>query len=158
MNFNHLIQICGLPLVAALIGLSGLLTVASCLLIFKARRELLLSAFFPLCFLPLLLSIVAALFGLMGSIDAQLVDEDGLLRDSGFLLSTNLVVLLFGASVSAMPAAVTMLGRWTLAWQASGLRLLPERSERDDAEGGFDPEAWANQEAENYLEELVRPR
>ncbi|PNY38538.1 hypothetical protein C2E31_01025 [Rhodopirellula baltica] len=132
---------------------------AALLLFIKARRENLLAAFLPLCFLPVLASLSVSFVDLLSSIDRMLGQSDGM-RDPAyfvFLLATNLMSILLGVCASAIPATIAMTGRWALAWQASGLRLFPERS-ADESTRALDNEAWINQEADDYLEQLVRPK
>ncbi|QEG00851.1 hypothetical protein Mal15_49270 [Stieleria maiorica] len=158
MNLSRFVQICGPSFFAVTAVLSIGLSVAVILLAVKAKRELLLSAFFPLCFLPLLIAVGVSLFRLLSSIDMQLDHEEASLRDPGLLLTMNLVPLFYGATASAVPAAFAMLGRWGLAWRASGIRLLPERKHEDSGSDQFDPAAWAKKDADDYIEQLVRPR
>ncbi|MCA9140832.1 MAG: hypothetical protein KDB00_28875 [Planctomycetales bacterium] len=158
MNLSRFIQICGLPLFALIAVLSLVLTIVAVLLVVKAKRDFLLSAFLPLCFLPLMLASATSLFSFLSSIEIQLNDNEDAFRDPGLLLTMNLVPVFFGATASFLPAVVTMLGRWSLAWQASGIKLLPERQNRESDGGGIDPDAWVSKEADDYIEQLVRPR
>ncbi|MCC9600604.1 hypothetical protein LOC67_08525 [Stieleria sp. JC731] len=159
MNASLLIQVCGLPLILLLAVLSFGLSIAAILLFFKAKQETLLAAFLPLCFLPVLATISVCLIDLLSSID-RMIGQTDQVRDSAyfvFLLATNLMTVLLGLTASAVPATIAMLGRWALAWQTSGLRLFPERPV-DEANDQLDAEAWTNKEADDYLDQLIRPR
>lgn len=155
---NLLIQLCGLPLFVLTLTISGVLTLGAIWLTFRTGKSSLLSAFLPLCASPFFVMLAASLFGLLASIDVQLDAEEDSLRDPAFLLTMNLVPIVFGAVAASVPALVTMIGCWALALSESGVRLLPERSQEDNVSKGFDPEGWVDQDAEDYLEQLTRPR
>ncbi|KAA5540470.1 hypothetical protein FYK55_20890 [Roseiconus nitratireducens] len=158
MNVQLLFQICGFPLVAILATVSLGLTLAAVLLSVRVRREDLLRAFLPLCLLPLMVAVGYSLFDSLDSIDVQLNAEDDSLRDSGFLLSMNLIPLQFGAFASTLPALVAMFGRWNLAWQASGIELFRGSDEDNSPDDPLDSDAWVQKETDDYLDQLVRPR
>ncbi|MEO1618769.1 MAG: hypothetical protein AAFV88_23160, partial [Planctomycetota bacterium] len=118
------------------------------------NKASLIAAFFPACFLPLFITAAYSLLGLLAAIGLQ-TDPEGVDYDSALLLSINLVPFLFGLVASAVPASLAMLGRLYL--ELGGLPKLAKK-EGKDGESGFDPKAWANKEAEDYVEQLVRPR
>lgn len=157
MNLPLLFQLCGLPLVIILsllcVGTTGFATY----LVLHAKRDALLSAFLPITLFPVLAGLFATLLGTVSSVQMKLDASSDIEIESAFLLQMNLVPLLAGL-VTAIPAIlVVALGRWMLAWKASGLRLVPQKAEPDESEV-CDERAALARDADEYLERLVQSR
>jgi hypothetical protein len=157
LNLSLLVQLCGLPLVVIVALLSLALTIAACYLLFSVRREELLVAFLPLTGLPALACCFGAWAGALSSISLQLEGQAEVAVDGGLLMQMNLVPLLFGLVACIPPAVIAAVGRWVLAWQASGVELFPG-GKHDSATEIIDADTMAAREADEYLEQIISPR
>lgn len=151
-----LIQLCGLPLFICLVALGIVLTGMALYLAISVKQISMLVAFFPLALLPIMVGLVPTLFGTLSAIRIHLNPDIQVASEPGFMLLVNAIPLLAGLVVAIPPALIVVVGRWTLAWKASGLQLMLKReAEPTDAEK---EENWKKQEANDYLRDLVRPR
>lgn len=159
MNLNFFVQVCGLPLIAITVTLSLALSVAAVFLAVRTKKSMVLEAFTPFCWLPLFSSLGMSLLGFISSLGIQMNSDDGAMIDSGIVLTMNLVPLLFGGLMSVIPFMVASICRWKLVWKTTGAQLFsPRVPAPKEGDQGFDPDAWANQEADDYIDRLVRPR
>ena len=159
MDLSLVFQLCGWLLVIGLVGAEVILLIAVGYLAFVAKRESLLQAFFPLTLVPVAIGLLNSFIGFVSGIEMQ-VDEnstDGL--DPSFLLQMNLIPLLAGC-IAALPAAgLCVASRFRLAWQSSGLRLIPEKPPVEDIEDeDFKERKRVARETDDYLERLVKAR
>lgn len=148
-----LIETCGTPLLAIISTLTLSLSGVALALVFK-RQTSTLAAFLPLAFLPAFIATAYTLLGFIAAIGLQTA-ENAPEYDSALLLSMNLVPLLLGLIASAIPASICAAG--CLYVSLGGLVAMPKK-EPAQREGGFDPEAWANKEADDYVNQIARPR
>ena len=155
MSWTTLVLICGWPLVISMVLVEIVLVVAAFYLVFSARRENLLQAFLPFTSVPFIAALCSVLVGIITSIDLQLNETETYALDSGLLLQMNLAPLFVGALVSLPAFGITVGGRWRLLWQASGLRLIPERKPEEEGES---QEKWLSKETDDYIEKLVRAK
>lgn len=157
MNLLLLFQLCGLPLVITLsllcIGTTGFATY----LVLHAKRDALLSAFLPITLFPVLAGLLSALLGMVSSVQMKLAASSDIEIESAFLLQMNLVPLFAGLVTSIPAMLVVVLGRWRLAWKASGLHLVSPKVEPDESEV-CDERAALARDADEYLERLVQSR
>ncbi|TWT92030.1 hypothetical protein [Stieleria varia] len=160
MNLSLLLQLCGVPLTIGLIVISAILTIVSLLLYFRTRKESLLTAFFPLTFLPVAAGLASTVIDMVSSIGLQMDPDYGAAMEPVFLLQVGLVPLLAGALASAPPMIVTAAGRWLLAWKASGFRLTPEPKPKvkTAVEIASEEREAMTRDADKYLEQIIRPR
>lgn len=157
MNLSLLFQLCGLPLVTSLSLLCVGTTGFAIYLVLHAKRDALLSAFLPITILPVFAGLLSTLLGMISSVQMKLDATSDIAVESAFLLQMHLVPLFSGAVTSIPAMLVVVLGRWMLAWKASGLRLVPEKAESDEFEV-CDERAALARDADEYLERLVQPR
>ena len=94
--------------------------------------------------------------GLLSSIRLQ-TGPDPVDLDAATLLSFSLIPILVGTIAAALPATVSMLGRLALVMDY-GASAGPSKSTAKKTEQHMDPEAWANKEADDYVNQLIRPR
>lgn len=157
MNLTLILQTCGSIFAVVLATLSFVLTAVAIFLVAKVKRDTLLTAFLPVTTLPVAAGLLVTFLGLVSAIEMQLSQTEVAL-EPGFVLLLNLVPLI-ASIVASLPAAlVVVLGRWALAWQASGVRVFPERQvtiEEPDAEETQDE---LRRETNDYLQQLVRNR
>lgn len=154
------VSVCGVPFLVCLAILALVVSFGALLLLVRFKQEKLMSAYMPFCFLPLMAGLIQSLLAIGSGIGMQMDDSMDFVVDSGLLLQMNLLPLLVGAVACAPALLITTIGRWRLVWKASGLRLLRERaSEGATKDGDGDQSgAWVEQETNDYLERLVRPR
>ncbi|MEM9365033.1 MAG: hypothetical protein AAGD07_03485 [Planctomycetota bacterium] len=152
------VSVCGMPFLTCVGVLALVITLAAIVLLIRFKHEKLLATFMPLCFLPLIAGLIQSVLAIGSGIGMQLDDSADFVVDSSLLLQMNLLPLLVGA-VACVPAfLVTTVGRWQLVWKASGLQLLPERGAEAAAADNDQSDAWVENETNEYLERLVRPR
>ncbi len=73
--------------------------------------------------------------------------------EPGFLLLMHLVPVLAGA-VAAIPSAlISIVSRWALTWNASGVLLFPSNESVEEEQ-----DEPLQRDADEYLRQLVRPR
>tara|TARA_R110002049_G_scaffold4601_4_gene31840 strand:+ start:68004 stop:68477 length:474 start_codon:yes stop_codon:yes gene_type:complete len=157
MNFSLLVQLCGYPLLILLVILSLSLSLIAFFLVFGAKQEGLLAAFLPLTILPAAAGLMLTFLDMISSIGLQLNENDGATIEPGFLLQMNLIPIVTGFVAAVPPVCIAVVGRWVLAWKASGITLL-ETTQHDSDRLPEDHDKWVAQEADDYLEKLVRPR
>ncbi|MEO9590653.1 hypothetical protein [Rhodopirellula bahusiensis] len=157
MNVQFLVQLIGLPLTLVLSILSAALFIVALILVVRFKNPQVLAAFQPLTWLPVAAGIISTFIELLSSIGLQLSDNDAIAGSSSLLFQMTLVPLL-ASLVATMPGLLTtVIGRYLLAWKASGLRWTkPKASSSTTRE--VDPDEWVSREADDYLEKLVRPR
>lgn len=153
MELSLLIQICGIPLLIVLAALGLALTAIAIFLAVRVKNIPLLIAFLPITALPVMAGFFSTLQGVLESISTQLNPNQELVVEPGFLLLMNLVPILAGILVAIPPTLISIGGRWVLTWRASGARLLPQRQTVE-----VEHEEPLEQDAEDYLRKLVRPR
>ena len=157
MNFSLLVQLCGFPLLIVLSVLSVVLSLVALYLAFGAKQESLLSAFLPMTILPAVAGLLMTFLDMVSSIGLQLDENTGTAIDSAFVLQMNLIPVLTGLVAAVPPACIVIIARWLCAWKASGIKLL-EPKEADSDTSSDDHERWVANEADEYMEKLVRPR
>jgi hypothetical protein len=157
MNLLLLIQLCGLPLIIIVAGMSLILTAVSCHLAFVSRRDELLAAFVPLTALPLVASMIATLVGNLSSIEMQLDENSTIDVDSALVIQMNLVPLLLGTLAAAPPALIASAGRLSLAHRGTTTDSRPSRDGTHES-GMITPDEWAAREADAYVDQLTRSR
>ncbi len=154
MEISLLLQLCGLPLLVTLLLVEMLLIGVASWLVFSARRDNLLQMFLPITAIPIVVGLFNTTVGFLTSISFQVDDRASYSLDPSFLLQMNMVPLLVGC-VAALPAAtIVIIGRWHLAWQASGLRLIPEKK----VEPPETEMKRVKRDADDYIEKLVKTR
>lgn len=157
MSFSLLVDLCGTPLLVVLTILSLALSVMAFCLTFGLKQQMLLIAFMPLAVLPIAAGLATTFFSVVSSIGQQLETDTAVALDSGFLIQMHMVPVLAGMLAAMPPLVIASVGRWMLAWRASGLRLFPTRKQTPETEE-LNPGDFVKQEAEDYLDKLVRPR
>jgi hypothetical protein len=159
VNLSLLVQLCGWPLIIGLVLTEVSLLVIVGYLVFVAKRENLLQAFFPLTGLPIAMGLVGTFLGFVSGIGMQVDENEAIGLDPIFLLQMNLIPL-FASCIAAMPAAVLCSGfRFQKAWQSSGLRLIAEKpAESMEEDEGISDRKRLERDADDYLDRLVRSR
>ncbi len=151
-----LIQLCGFPLLGILTITSIGLSVFAWFLAFRVRNQHLLAAYLPLTALPILPVLFVLLTGNVSSIALQVNADADIAIDSGLAFQMNLIPLFVGLLFATPAAAITVTGRWILVWRESGVELFPKSDEPESQV--IDPADYDAKEAEDYLEQLIRPR
>ncbi|TWT52724.1 hypothetical protein Pla22_03500 [Rubripirellula amarantea] len=155
MNLSLLTDLCGIPFLVIVCVLGLGLTAVACYLTFKAKHIQLISFFLPLCLLPFFAGIAITAMDAFTSVGMQLDGRSSFVIEPGLMLQMMLVPLLISSIASMIPAMIAMLGRFSLAWQDSGITLFPP-AQKPEKSGGY--ESTMQQDADDYLERLVRPR
>ncbi len=160
MNLMLLFDLVGSPTFQMILTAGFMTAGGACYLGFKVRQEKLLSAYTPLCFLPVAAALIGTLNGTTSSISMQLQTEQTHLSFSTTtLLLMHATPLLFGFTASTPALIITCCSRLAVLWREQNPKPAVTPKVDPNAEPNLiSPTEQITREADEYLEKIMRPR